>query len=294
MSTTPARLTEQQVAFLLQPISEKRVRHLRGMSHLEAWDVRRQLIRIFGFDGFTVETVALDLVHDHVNPKYRKKNKQGEEYGPEYPAWTVVYRAQVRLTLKATDGRPLAMFEDAAAGDAINQPSVGDAHDLAMKTALSQALKRCAVNLGDQFGLSLYNDGSQAAVVLRSLAYMGEPVKESEDTPVGSEPIPQGQSAEPEPDPTPPPTKGAPQQQTPTAPTAVPDPPQQQRPGAMPPAGAGERQAALDSMWETARAVDFADGLPAQFQSAFGHPIEQGTAAEFRQARDLMTGSAAA
>lgn len=281
MSTTPARLTEQQVAFLLQPISQLRVRNLNGMSHLEAWDVRRQLIRVFGFDGFTVETMSLDLVSER-------------EAKPGSNRWTVVYRAQVRLTIKATDGRPLTVFEDAAAGDAINQPKLGDAHDFAMKTALSQALKRCAVNLGDQFGLSLYNDGSQAPVVLRSLAYMGEPVKESEDTPVGSEPTPQGQSAEPDPDPTPPPTKGAPQQQTPSTPTAVPDPPQQQRPGAMPPAGAGERQAALDSMWEAARAIDFADGLPAQFQTAFGHPIEQGTAAEFRQARDLMTGSAAA
>lgn len=295
MSTNPGRLTEQQVAFLLQPISEKRVRHLRGMSHLEAWDVRRQLIRIFGFEGFTVETVSLDLVHENGNPNYRKKNKAGEEYGPTYTAWTIVYRAQVRLTVKATDGRPLAVFEDAAAGDAVNQPSVGDAHDLAMKTALSQALKRCAVNLGDQFGLSLYNDGSQSAVVMRSLAYMGEPVKDSEDAPVSGEPTPQGTNTEPEPDPTPPPAAATPpQQQTRPAPAAVPDPPQQQRPGAMPAAGPNERQAALDAMWDAARAVNFTEGLPAQFESAFGHPIEQGTVAEFRQARDLMTGSAAA
>lgn len=281
MSTAPARLTEQQVAFLLQPISEKRVRHLSGMSHLEAWDVRRQLIRVFGFDGFTVETMSLDLVSER-------------EAKPGSNRWTVVYRAQVRLTIKATDGRPLTVFEDAAAGDAINQPKLGDAHDFAMKTALSQALKRCAVNLGDQFGLSLYNEGSQAPVVLRSLAYMGEPVKESEDTPVGAEPTPQGQSAEPDPDPTPPPTAATPPQQTPSAPTAVPDPPQQQRPGTMPAAGPNERQGALDAMWDAARAVGFEAGLPAQFQSAFGHPIEQGTAAEFRQATDLMTGSAAA
>ncbi|MFE3169293.1 Rad52/Rad22 family DNA repair protein [Streptomyces sp. NPDC059224] len=288
---TGPKLTEQQVAFLLQPISGKRVRNLRGMSHLEAWDVRRQLIRIFGFDGFTVETVALDLVHDHVNPKYRKKNKAGEEYGPAYPAWTVVYRAQVRLTVKATDGRPLTVFEDAAAGDAINQPSVGDAHDLAMKTALSQALKRCAVNLGDQFGLSLYNDGSQDAVVMRSLAYMGDPVPEADDAPVKPEQAPPGEDDDTPPPSSPPPPAPAPA----SAPTAVPDPaPAQQRPGAMPPAGANERQTALDAMWDAARAVNFADGLPAQFVSAFGHPIDQGTAAEFRQARDLMTGSAAA
>ncbi|MGA5506863.1 Rad52/Rad22 family DNA repair protein [Streptomyces umbrinus] len=291
--TTNPKLTDQQTAFLLSPISSNRVRNLRGMSHLEAWDVRRQLIRIFGFEGFTVETLSLDLAYENGIPNFRKKNKQGEEYGAPYTAWTIVYRAQVRLTVKTTGGETIATFEDAAAGDAVNQPSVGDAHDLAMKTALSQALKRCAVNLGDQFGLSLYNDGSQNAVVMRSLAYMGEPVKASEDTPVGSEPTPQGQT--PEPDPTPPPAAAAPPQQAPPGPAAVPDPaPEQPRPGAMPPAGAAERQTALAAMQSAAEAVGFTDGLPAQFAEAFGHPIEQGTAAEFRQATNLMTGSAAA
>ncbi|MFF9205108.1 Rad52/Rad22 family DNA repair protein [Streptomyces sp. NPDC014986] len=276
------RLTEQQAAFLLQPISGKRVRNLRGMSHLEAWDVRRQLIRIFGFEGYTIETQSLDLVAE-------RETKTGDR-----SRWTIVYRAQVRLTIKAVDGRPITVFEDAAAGDAVNQPSLGDAHDLAMKTALSQALKRCAVNLGDQFGLSLYNNGSTDAVVMRSLAYMGEPVPESEDAPVGGEPSPQGEPSGPDPEPTPPAAAAVPPQQVRAAPTAVPDPPREPRPGAMPAAGPSERQAALDAMWEAARAVDFMDGLPAQFQAAFGHPIEQGTAAEFRQARDLMTGSAAA
>lgn len=294
MNTTPGRLTDQQSSFLLQPISGNRVRNLRGMSHLEAWDVRRQLIRIFGFDGFTVETLALDLAHENDNPNYRKKNKQGEEYGPTYTAWTIVYRAQVRLTVKTTSGETIAMFEDAAAGDAVNQPSVGDAHDLAMKTALSQALKRCAVNLGDQFGLSLYNDGSRDAVVMRSLAYMGEPVKASEDTPVGGEPTPRDQISEPEPDPTPPPAAATPPQQAPVGPAAVPGPPQQERHGAMPPAGPNERQTALDAMWAAARDAAFTDGLAAQFADAFGHPIEQGTAAEFRQATALMRNSVAA
>lgn len=96
------------------------------------------------------------------------------------------------------------------------------------------------------------------------------------------------------PDPTPPPRTAPPQQSTPTGPAAVPDPPQQQRPGSMPPAGASERQTALDAMWAAAKAADFEEGLPAQFAGAFGHPIEQGTAAEFRQARDLMAGSVAA
>jgi len=40
--------------------------------------------------------------------------------------------------------------------------------------------------------------------------------------------------------------------------------------------------------------MNFADGLPGQFRSTFGHPIEQGTAAEFREATALMRGTAAA
>jgi hypothetical protein len=257
-------LTEQQVGFLLQPIAANRVRDLRGMSHLEAWDVRRQLIRIFGFDGFTIETLSLDLVSER-------------ETKPGANRWTVVYRAQVRLTIKTTSGDTIAVFEDAAAGDAINQPKLGDAHDLAMKTALSQALKRCAVNLGDQFGLSLYNDGSRDAVVMRSLAYMGEPVRESEDAPVKPEPTPQTPTAVPEPEPTP-------QASTPAVPAATRQ--QQAQPD-------GERQAALDEMQQAAAAINFADGLAAQFQATFGHDIEQGTAAEFREATELMRGTAA-
>jgi hypothetical protein len=262
------RLTEQQVGFLLQPISGNRVRNLRGMSHLEAWDVRRQLIRIFGFEGFTVETLSLELAHERGDQR-KKKNSNDT-----YTAWTIVYRAQVRLTIRDVNGQPVAVFEDAAAGDAVNQPSVGDAHDLAMKTALSQALKRCAVNLGDQFGLSLYNDGSQNAVVMRSLAYMGEPVRESEDSPVKPEPTPQAPTVVPDPEPT---------QETPTE-----APPQGRQPSN------DGRQAALDEMRALASSINFADGLAAQFQTTFGHPIEQGTTAEFREATALMRGSVAA
>ena len=36
---------------------------------------------------------------------------------------------------------------------------------MAIKTAESQAFKRCAINLGDQFGLSLYNNGGTSSVV---------------------------------------------------------------------------------------------------------------------------------
>jgi hypothetical protein len=40
---------------------------------------------------------------------------------------------------------------------------------MAIKTAESDALKRAAINLGTQFGLSLYNNGSMRDVVVQTL-----------------------------------------------------------------------------------------------------------------------------
>lgn len=181
----PGDLTDWQLKLLFTPVHGNRVRNLRGMAHMEAWDIRRELIRVFGFGGFNIQTLALDLVAE-------RETKQGDR-----SRWTVVYRAQVRLTVKDAGGRVLAEYEDGAAGDSQNQPSLGDAHDMAMKTALSQAMKRCAVNLGDQFGLSLYNNGSRDAVVGWSAAHPPAAAASApaiperpEDPPVQPEPQP--------------------------------------------------------------------------------------------------------
>ncbi|MFH8345039.1 Rad52/Rad22 family DNA repair protein [Streptomyces sp. NPDC018045] len=184
----PSDLSAEQVKTLLAPINPGRVQNLRGQSHLEAWDVRRWLNRVFGFGGWADETLELACVA-------QVEIKPGR--------WTVIYRAQVRLTVKTTDGRVLTTYDDAAMGDSRNQPSLGDAHDQAMKTALSQALKRCAHNLGDQFGLSLYNDGSRNPVGLWSAAH---PVPKGaddavpgvpDDEPVKPEPAPKVEEQEP-------------------------------------------------------------------------------------------------
>ncbi|MFI5808909.1 Rad52/Rad22 family DNA repair protein [Streptomyces sp. NPDC051561] len=176
----PADLTVEQVTTLLAPINPSRVQTLNRQSHLEAWDVRRWLNRVFGFGGWSDETLELVCVAEReINPG----------------RWTVIYRAQVRLTVKTTDGRTLTAYDDAAMGDSRNQPSLGDAHDMAMKTALSQALKRCAHNLGDAFGLSLYNDGSRQAVGIWSAAHP-KPTDDADvptvpdDAPVKPEPAP--------------------------------------------------------------------------------------------------------
>lgn len=167
LTRPPFRLTDEQYQLLVDAIADSRIsKNPKGFSHVEAWDGRRWLIRIFGFGGFDIETKALDMVaqieHAPGTVKYANGGSNNKTI------WTVVYRAEIRLTVRDQFGG-WSVIEDGAAGDAQNQPGLGDAHDNAMKTALSQGLKRCLVNWGDQFGLSLYNGGKTKPVVVRSL-----------------------------------------------------------------------------------------------------------------------------
>lgn len=146
-------LTPEQLKELLKPIDPNRVsKDGKGFAHVEAWDIRRTMNQIFGFGNWSADVHRMELVSER-----EVKSKDGRI------RWNVIYRAQcvVRIGDALGDG---ASYAEWAAGDATN-PTLADAHDQAIKTAESQAFKRCAVNLGDQFGLSLYKNGSIAASV---------------------------------------------------------------------------------------------------------------------------------
>ena len=147
-------LTDVQVAQLLKPINPSRVAVLDGLSHLEAYDVRAHLIRLFGFGGWSGDVLSMELLYEE--PTQTRQNK---------PAFKVAYRCTYRLTVNG-----LCSYTEVAVGESV-MPDFkrGDCHDMAVKTAESQALKRCAVNLGDQFGLSLYRKGYTGALVRRTL-----------------------------------------------------------------------------------------------------------------------------
>ena len=156
-------LSAAQVEQLLKPIHPSRVSQRDGLSHLEAYDVRAHLNRIFGFGRWSADLIDLTALYETVE----ERSKDGR-------TWQVVsvgYRATMRLTVCAPDGTVLATYTEAAAGSATNFPinKRSDAADFAIKTAESQALKRCVTNLGDQFGLSLYQKGSRDALVKRTL-----------------------------------------------------------------------------------------------------------------------------
>ncbi|UVK61385.1 ssDNA binding protein [Microbacterium phage Gingerbug] len=157
----PARgsLTPAQVQALLMPINGARVLHLDGNSHVSQQDIRAHLIRVFGFGNYDLDVVKTELVFEDSSMRTRKRD------GKEYLGWDVCYRALVRLTVRNPDGEYVAHYEDGSTATAQGQPSRGDAHDLAYKSAISLSVKRAAIALGDQFGLSLYNKGQQSALV---------------------------------------------------------------------------------------------------------------------------------
>lgn len=148
-------MNNNQYQQLLRPLNESRVSSRDGMggrklAYLEAWDVKAHLIRIFGFGGWnwTVNTAEL---------AFEDKNEKGY--------WNVGYKVVGTLTVPCLE---FCSYTEAAVGSA-TLAQRGEAHDMAIKTAESDALKRAAINLGDQFGLSLYNNGSLKPVVGKTL-----------------------------------------------------------------------------------------------------------------------------
>lgn len=144
-------LNQHQYEQLLKPLNPSRVAKRsqagRSLSYLEAWDVKAHLNRIFGFLNWSADVVSAELAfEDH--------NEKGQ--------WQVGYKVVLCLRVNG------ASYTEAAVGSA-SLPQRGEAHDMAVKTAESDALKRAAINLGTQFGLSLYDNGSMKDVVGRTL-----------------------------------------------------------------------------------------------------------------------------
>jgi hypothetical protein len=151
------KLTNEQYEQLLKPLNASRVaqRNQAGisLSYLEAWDVKAHLIRIFGFGGWSADVLSADLA-------FEEKDEKGR--------WNVGYKVVMRLRIHADDFSEDTTYTEAAVGSS-TQPQRGEAHDMAIKTAESDALKRAAINLGTQFGLSLYDNGNRSDVVKKTL-----------------------------------------------------------------------------------------------------------------------------
>jgi len=164
--------SDEQIELLLKPIHPNRVAVTRGLSYVEGYDIRAELTRVCGFGSWSEETLDQQLICEN-----ETQTSGGKK------AWYVVYRTRVRLYVCAPDGSPVCNFDGAHVGESTH-PVRGEAHGNALTNSQTYALRRCAINLGDQFGLSLYNKGSQEAIIRWTLVRPETTPADTDDVPV--------------------------------------------------------------------------------------------------------------
>jgi hypothetical protein len=113
------------------------------LSHLEGWYAISEANRIFGFDGWSRETLESRCV-------LARENRG---------TFLAVYLARVRVTVQA-DGVTV-IREGHGTGEG-RGTSPGEVHGIALKAAETDATKRTVATFGKPFGLELYRGGRTA------------------------------------------------------------------------------------------------------------------------------------
>jgi Rad52/22 family double-strand break repair protein len=134
--------SSKQVAALRRNVDHRHIRVRqsntgRELSYLEGWYVISQANRIFGFDGWSRETLESKCVLARENRGY----------------FTAVYTAKVRLTVQANGA--IIVREGHGTGEGRGE-FPGEVHDTAVKAAETDATKRALATFGRPFGLELY------------------------------------------------------------------------------------------------------------------------------------------
>lgn len=173
-------LSDGQLKQLMTDLNQARIKSRKQggttLSYLEAWDVKATLIRIFGFGGFSAEADECEIIRIEDNmPKYEGYGKDKKEKPIEYTEdgrikqGTANFRVTARVRVKLAVHQLGCIYSEYAASSQTG-PDLGEVTDFAIKTAESDALKRAAIYLGTQFGLSLYNDGATVEIIKVILA----------------------------------------------------------------------------------------------------------------------------
>jgi DNA recombination protein Rad52 len=121
-------------------ISEREARDGRLLQYIEGWAAIHQANRIFGHDGWGAEVVG--------EVTYRPISLDGL-VGDTPPA-VGMYTAAVRVSVRGCPSR-------GDVGCAFVAGETPEAHEVAYKGAVTDALKRALRHFGEQFGLGLYD-----------------------------------------------------------------------------------------------------------------------------------------
>jgi hypothetical protein len=123
-------------------VSEREGGNGRSLSYVSSYYVIEQLNAILGQGYWSYDTEEMRLVHSGAEEAYGKTK------------YVAHYVAKVHLIVNIGD--KIAQFSDYGYGDGTDKSSAGKAHELAVKEAATDGLKRCAKNLGMKLGLALY------------------------------------------------------------------------------------------------------------------------------------------
>jgi DNA recombination protein Rad52 len=139
----------KQVKALQRNLDQRYVRtreaNGRELSYIEGWYAISEANRIFGFDGWSRETVESRCV-------LARENRG---------AFLAVYTARVRISVQA--GGTIIIREGHGSGEG-RGASPGEAHDTALKAAETDATKRALATFGKPFGLALYGVGKSPSI----------------------------------------------------------------------------------------------------------------------------------
>jgi recombination DNA repair RAD52 pathway protein len=103
------------------------------VSYLEGWQVIAEGNRIFGFDGWQRQTIAVRCVAQGERSIGARGTSRDQK-----PGWGVTYTARVRVTVTA-GGLPPLIREGSGAGHGIDV-DLGQAHESALKEAETDAM----------------------------------------------------------------------------------------------------------------------------------------------------------
>jgi hypothetical protein len=133
--------SSKQVHALRRRLDGRQIRtreaHGRELSYIEGWFAISEANRIFGFDGWSRETVEPRCV-------LARENRG---------TFTAVYIAKVRITVQANGCTIVREGHGSGEG---RGTSPGEVHDIALKAAETDATKRAFATFGKPFGLELY------------------------------------------------------------------------------------------------------------------------------------------
>ena len=134
--------TEAQVKSLEAKLDSKHVRTRRGqdttLAYVEGWHVIAEANRIFGYDAWDRHTLSTRCVWSNAANHH----------------FAAAYIAKVRIAVRA--GSITITREGCGSGNA-KAPAPGEAHELALKAAETDATKRALATFGNPFGLALYD-----------------------------------------------------------------------------------------------------------------------------------------